>query len=67
MQDHLKNLEDYLKTDVIYEYYIKSKDKENYKEHLNDFEKFCLAHCEDIKWAIDELKALYELVKEMKK
>ena len=61
MIDHLKNLKEYIEDDMIYARY-KLKPNDNY----SDFEMFCINHCKDIKWAIDELEALYELVAEMK-
>lgn len=61
MTNHLKNLKKYLKSNFTYNYYL-----ENKHDYFSDFERNSINHCEDIKWVIDELEALYELVKEMK-
>lgn len=62
MIDHIKNLKEYLDDDVVYKRYKLIKDD----DYFSNYEMFCINHCQDIEWAIDELKALYELVKEMK-
>ena len=36
------------------------------KDYLKELEEYEGEHAEAIKWAVDELKALYELVKEMR-
>ena len=36
------------------------------KNYLKELEEYTGEHEEAIKWAVDEIKALYELVKEMK-
>lgn len=61
MTNHIQNLHEYIEKDAVYNYYLKRP-----KAKLNDFEKFCIEHIEDIKWALDELDALYLLVEEMK-
>ena len=62
MIDHLKNLKEYLDDDVVYKRYEYKKED----DYFSDYEMFCINHCQDIKWAIDELEALYELVNEMR-
>ena len=59
--DHLKNLKQYIEDDITYSRY-----KENPDIYYDNYEKMMIAHCEDLKWVIDELEALYELVAEMK-
>ena len=59
--DHIKNLEEYIKKDFTYNYYKANKDG-----IYNDLEKDSINHCQDIEYALDEITALYELVKEMK-
>ena len=62
MINHAQNLKQYIAEDLIYGRY-----KENKDAKFNDFEKYDIQHIEDIKWVLDELEALYELVEELKK
>lgn len=62
MKDHINNLKEYVENDFTYDRYKKSPN-----EYFNEFERCCIEHVEDIQWAINELEALYELVKEMKR
>ena len=61
MIDHLKNLKEYIEDDYTYTRY-----KENKNTYFDNCEISLINHCQDIEWAISELEALYELVKEMK-
>ena len=61
-KDFITNLQNYVDEDFTYQRY-----KKNPNEYFNDFEYLCINHCQDIQWAIDEIKALCELVQEMKK
>lgn len=61
MIDHLKNLKEYVEDDYTYTRY-----KENNDTYFDNYETSLINHCQDIEWAISELEALYELVKELK-
>lgn len=59
--DYIKNLKQYVEDDITYSRY-----KERPEIYYDNYEKMMIEHCKDIEWAIDELEALYELVKELK-
>ena len=51
-----KRLVEYLKNDAVY-----CKYKEDKNQEFNDFELFCIQHCQDIEDLLNENKKLYEL------
>ena len=51
-----ERLKDYVKQDIVYARY-----EEDPSQDFNDFEKFCIQHCKDIKALLEENKKLYEL------
>ena len=61
MINHIENLKQYVEDDITYSRY-----KEKPEIYYDNYEKMMIEHCKDIEWVIDELEALYELVKEMK-
>lgn len=57
MEDYKENLKTYIKEDIIYQEYLKNKNK-----NFSDFDKFCIQHCKDIEELLEEnekLKAEY--------
>lgn len=58
MVNHIENLEDYVKSDEVYNRYLKEPNSE-----YNDFEWFCINHVEDIRWALNEIKQLNEMIR----
>ena len=57
MEDYKENLKTYIKEDIIYQEYLKNKNK-----NFSDFDKFCIQHCKDIEELLEEnekLKADY--------
>lgn len=61
MESYKKRLKDYIKTDIVYN---------DFKEHptnkFNDFDMFCVEHCEDIKKLLEENERLNNLIKKEK-
>lgn len=58
MENHYSNLKDYIIQDHVYSYYQEHQDMK-----LNDYEKYCINHIEDIKWALKEIDFLNNLIK----
>ena len=53
MEDYKENLKTYIKEDIIYQEYLKNKNK-----NFSDFDKFCIQHCKDIEELLEENKKL---------
>lgn len=60
MVNHEENLKDYIKSDEVYNRYLKEPNAE-----YNDFEWFCINHVEDIKWVINEIEILNKRIEEL--
>jgi len=58
---HEESLKEYVEKDKIYQKYKLGVFPES------DFERYCFKHCEDIEWALGEIKHLRELQKSMDK
>ena len=61
MRNYIDELEEYVNDNVIYNWYLQKPD-----DYYNDTEWIVIKHTEAVKWVIDELNALYELVAEMR-
>ena len=53
MEDYKENLKTYIKEDIIYQEYLKNKNK-----NFSDFDKFCIQHCKDIEELLEENEKL---------
>lgn len=53
MENYKKKLKAYLKEDIIYQEYLKNKNK-----NFSDFDKFCIQHCKDIEELLEENQKL---------
>lgn len=53
MEDYKENLKTYIKEDIIYQEYLKNKNK-----NFSDFDKFCIQHCKDIEELLEENQKL---------
>lgn len=53
MEDYKERLKEYVKTDVVYQEFQGNETKK-----FNDFEKFCVEHCQDIESILEENKIL---------
>ena len=61
MVNYMEELEEYVSDNIIYNMYLQKPDG-----YYNDAEWVVIQHTEAVKWAIDELNALYQLVAEMR-
>lgn len=61
MESYKKRLKDYIKTDIVYNDF-----KEHPTKKFNDFDMFCVEHCEDIKKLLEENEKLEKELKEIK-
>lgn len=61
MEAYKKRLKDYIKTDIVYNEF-----KEHPTKKFNDFDMFCVEHCEDIKKLLDENDKLEKELKEIR-
>ena len=61
MESYKKRLKDYIKTDIVYNDF-----KEHPTKKFNDFDMFCVEHCEDIKKLLEENERLNNLIKKEK-
>lgn len=64
IEEYKRNLEEYIKTDEMYQ---KWKKGELLSSEISDFDYFCIKHCEDIENLIKENKRLIKLVNEYEK
>ena len=62
MEDYKERLKEYVKTDVVYQDF-----QENETKKFNDFEKFCVEHCQDIEKLLEENKTLKQEIIKLKK
>ena len=62
MEDYKERLKEYVKTDVVYQDF-----KQNETKKFNDFEKFCVEHCQDIEKLLEENKKLKQEIAKLKK
>lgn len=62
MEDYKERLKEYVKTDVVYQDF-----QENETKKFNDFEKFCVEHCQDIEKLLEENKTLKQEITKLKK
>lgn len=53
MEDYKENLKTYIKEDIIYQEYLKNKNK-----NFSDFDEFCIQHCKDIEELLEENEKL---------
>lgn len=56
-KDHIKNLQEYIDNDVFYQDFCKGKEP-SHNDGNTDFEWFCIDHCVDIAWVLNELKKI---------
>ena len=49
MESYKNRLKEYIRTDVVYQDFM-----ENPNKKFNDFDMFCVEHCEDIKKLLEE-------------
>jgi len=61
MQSYKNRLKEYIRTDIVYTDFMKHPDK-----NFNDFDMFCVEHCEDIKKLLEENEKLEKELKEIK-
>ena len=54
-KSHIKNLQEYIDNDVIYQLFCKGKEPAH-NDGNADFEWFCIDHCVDIAWVLHKLK-----------
>ena len=54
-KDHIKNLQEYIDDDQMYQEFCKGKEP-SHNDGNTDFEWFCIDHCADIAWVLNELK-----------
>lgn len=62
MEDYKERLKEYVKTDIVYQDF-----KQNETKKINDFEKFCVEHCQDIEKLLEENKKLKQEIAKLKK
>lgn len=62
MEDYKERLREYVKTDVVYQDF-----KQNETKKFNDFEEFCIEHCQDIEKLLEENKKLKQEIAKLKK
>lgn len=62
MEDYKENLKTYVREDVVYQDF-----KENQTKKFNDFEEFCIQHCQDIESILEENKMLKQEIAKLKK
>lgn len=60
MSTHKNRLKEYIRTDIVYQDFMKHPDKK-----INDFEMFCVEHCEDIKKLLEENEKLENELKKL--
>ena len=61
--NHIKNLERYIREDSIYQEFLNGKSKNDF----SDFDKFCIEHCEDIDYLLKLVKLIKKNDKEGRK
>ena len=61
MEDYKENLKTYIKEDIIYQEYLKNKNK-----NFSDFDKFCIQHCKDIEELQQENQKYKEVIDKLK-
>ena len=61
MSNYKNRLKDYIRTDVVYQDFMEHPTKK-----FNDFDMFCVEHCEDIKKLLEENDKLEKELKELR-
>ena len=62
MEDYKENLKTYVREDIVYQDYKKKPLKK-----FNDFEEFCIQHCQDIEKILEENKMLKQEITNLRK
>ena len=62
MENYKERLKEYVKTDIVYQDFMENKNKK-----FNDFEMFCVEHCQDIEKLLEENKTLKQEIAKLKK
>ena len=62
MENYKERLKEYVKTDIVYKDFMENKNKK-----FNDFEMFCVEHCQDIEKLLEENKTLKQEITKFKK
>lgn len=61
MESYKNRLKEYIRTDVVYQDFMEHPTKK-----FNDFDMFCVEHCEDIKKLLEENDKLEKELKEIR-
>ena len=61
MENYKNRLKEYVRTDIVYQDFMKHPTKK-----INDFDMFCVEHCEDIKKLLEENDKLEKELKEIR-